>query len=787
MTDDKVMELLNDMSLDEKIGQMVQLTGNFYSDDGLNTGPMQAMELTEEQVNNAGSVLSVVGAKKIKKMQQSYMEHQPHHIPMVFMADVINGYRTVFPIPLAQGCSFQPELSKKMAAVAAKESARAGLHAVFSPMVDLVRDARWGRVMESTGEDVYLNACYAGAMVEGYQGTTIGEKDKVSSCIKHFAGYGAPLGGRDYNQVELSERTLFEDYLPAYQAGVDAGSRMVMTSFNTLGRVPVTGNEKLMRGVLREQWGFDGILISDWAAVLELLNHSVAESKEDAAFQGMRAGVDIDMVTNVYSNHLKKLVESGKVPMEWIDEAVLRILRFKNELGLFENPYKDADEIYDESMAPDAEHLAFAREALPETFVLLKNEDEILPLSIKSRDHVSEKTSDMPREKTVSEELSEEELKVLSENRPEQLTEELNEKISETEKEFDFAFIGPFIDEKQVCGCWTLFHKPEETVTISEALKERKNAGRYCISKGCSILSPGQKLMGFTEGLLKNTVTAADLEEMKQEALEKAAKSECVILTLGEHRYMSGEGASRTEITIPEHQMELFREIHKVNPNIIAVIFSGRPLDLREITDKAKAILQVWFPGTESGHAITDVLYGDASPGGRLSMSFPYNVGQVPVYYSELATGRKCEDPNNRFCSRYIDAPNKPLYVFGYGLDYTKYAYDNIKLSADTLSKGRSLQVSVDVSNIGSRAGKEVVQLYVQDVCGSVARPVRQLKAFEKIALDAGETKTVTFEITPDMLKFYDVNMDYTVEPGEFKVYVGGDSNADLTGSFVYI
>ena len=736
MTQDKLIELLNDMTLDEKIGQMLQLTGNFFSDDGLATGPMQDMNLNESQVNCTGSILSTVGAKKLKDLQKSYMEKQPHHIPMIFMADVINGYRTVFPIPLAQGCSFNPELSEEMASIAAKETARAGLHVTFSPMVDLVRDARWGRVMESTGEDVYLNGLFSEAMVRGYQGDSIGSKDKVSACIKHFAGYGAPMAGRDYNQVELSERTLHEEYLPAYKKGVDAGARMVMTSFNTLGRVPSTGNKHLMQDILRDDWKFDGILISDWAAVQELIFHGVAADATEAAYLAIQAGVDIDMVTNTYINNLKGLVESGRISEKQIDECVYRILNFKNELGLFENPYKDADEEYDELCKPDEKHISFARKSAPETFVLLKN-DGILPLSKETTDECK-----------------------------------------------SIAFIGPYMKENHVCGSWTLFNKIEDNVTLEQALGEMKLGVDYTVSNGCTTLAAGEHVLGFT-GKLDNEYTVADYNREVAEAVEAAKAADVVVMAIGESYQLTGEGASRTEITIPEHQMELYRQVYAVNPNIVVVNFSGRPLDMRELDKKSRAILQVWFPGTETGHAVMDVLFGDAAPSGRLSMSFPYNVGQVPVYYSEMHTGRIFADPENRFSSRYLDAPNKPLYVFGHGLDYTDYAYDNLSLSADSLTEDGELTVSIDVTNTGSRAGVEVVQMYIQDMVGSVTRPLRELKGFEKIAINAGETKTVSFTITTDMLKFYNIDMDYVCEPGEFKVYVGHDSNAELEKSFV--
>ncbi len=733
MTQEKILELLADMSVDEKIGQLVQLTGNFFDGEGLATGPMQDMNLTEEQVGNTGSILSTVGAAKIRAIQEKSMAAQPHHIPMIFMADIINGLRTVFPVPLAQGCSFNPELVEEMASVAAKESARAGLHVTFSPMVDLVRDARWGRCMESTGEDVYLNSKLCEAMVKGYQGEGIGTKDKVSACVKHFAGYGAPIGGRDYNTVEVSERSFLEEYMPAYKAGADAGARMFMTSFNTLGRVPSSANKKLMKDTLRDEWGFDGIVISDWCAIKELIYHGIAEDDDEAAFLAMRASVDIDMMTNVYANHIKNQLESGKISMEWLDECALRVLNFKNELGLFENPFKDADEAYDELSEIPAENRAFARKAAAETFVLLKNEDDILPLS-------------------------------------------------KTDK--SIAFVGPYMEEEKVCGSWSLFYKQEECVGLKAALEEMNIKAPYTVSQGCSTLAIGEGSDGFT-GHIESKLTEADVEKMTLEAVKNAKGADVVVLAIGEYFNYTGEGGSKGEIGVPEHQLELLRKVYEVNKNIVVVNFSGRPLDLREVNEKSKAILQVWFPGTETGHAVMDVLFGDMNPSGRLSMSFPYSVGQVPMNYSELHTGRRhTEGDGNRYCSRYLDIPNKPLFAFGYGLDYTTYEYSNLSLNSDTIAEDKPICVSVDVTNTGKRDGKEVVQLYINDVAASVCRPVRELKAFEKIDLKAGETKTVSFEITTDMLKFYDIDMNFVAEPGKFRVYVGGNSDADLKAEF---
>ena len=744
MQEQELLDLLKDMSLDEKINQMVQLNADFYdieeNGDSI-TGPMLEMGLTKDQVWQAGSVLGTVGAAKIKKFQKVYMEHQPHHIPLLFMADVINGYRTIFPMPLAQGCTFDPELVRKMASVSARETARAGLHLTFSPMSDLARDARWGRVLESTGEDPYLNCCMTSAMVKGYQGEDVLKEDHVAACVKHFAAYGAPLGGRDYNQVELSERTLREDYLPAYKAGVDAGALMIMTSFNTLGRVPSTANKALMRGILRDEWGFDGVVISDWAAIWELLKHGIAEEEDEAAALAVKAGVDIDMMTEIYANHLKKLVEEGKVEEKLIDEAAYRILRLKNRLGLFENPYKNADEVYDEALEIEEEHRALARVAAAESFVLLKN-DGILPL-VKKAD------------------------------------------AAKNSQHTGIALIGPYVREKQICGSWSLFWKQSDLVTVEEGIRKKEPDKNMAYAKGCEILGYQQKICGFGVEF-ENTKSKEELEAMMQEAVETAKKAETVILFLGEHYQASGESASQTEIQLPAHQLELLDRVYEVNPQIVVVTFSGRPLDLRHVAEKAKAVLHVWFPGIEGGNAIADVLFGDQEPGGRLAMCFPYTVGQVPVYYSELHTGRRRPEGEitPRGVSGYLDAPNHPLYAFGYGLTYTSFAYSEISLSSEIMTREESLTAKIMVQNTGSRAGTEVVQLYIRDVAGSVARPVRELKGFQRIILQPGESREVTFEITEKMLRFYNIDMEYVAEPGRFEIYIGGNSDAGQKAEF---
>ncbi|MCM0650231.1 beta-glucosidase BglX [Clostridium swellfunianum] len=736
MNREKLIELLEDMSLEEKIDQLLQVCSYYYEKEGVLTGPDNTAGFSEEEIQNAGSVLGGGGAKLLRRIQENYMKKQPHHIPLLFMADVINGYRTIFPIPLAQGATFNPEIVEKAAAISAKESAASGLHLTFSPMVDLVRDARWGRVMESTGEDTFLNSCLSRAMVEGYQGKgELKEKGRIAACVKHFAGYGAPMAGRDYNTVELSERTLREDYLPAYKAGVDAGCATVMTSFNTLDRVPSTGNKKLMRDILRGEMGFDGVLISDWAAIEELIHHGMAADKKEAAALAMEAGVDIDMMTTCYCGNLKKLVEERKIDEALINEAVMRILELKNKLGLFENPYKDASEADEAEIILCKEHRETAKNAAIESMVLLKN-DNILPLQKEGQ---------------------------------------------------SIAVIGPHAHNKWISGVWSIFAKIDENVTVQEGIK---NLGidNVTFAKGCGFIDPDSGIDTYhkNQNILEDNKAA---EKLLEEAIENAKKAEVVVMPLGEIAIQSGEASSRASIDIPKVQMDLFEKIYEVNKNIVVVLFNGRPLTIKSISEKAKAVLEVWLPGTEGGNAIAEVLFGDANPSGKLSMSFPYSVGQVPVYYSEFHTGRPYSDEqkNVKYLSKYLDIPNAPLYPFGYGLSYTNFNISEVILNKREFSKGESIEASILIKNTGKVTGKEVVQMYIQDKKASVARPVRQLKGFQKVELQPGEERKVTFTITEEMLRFYDINMNFTSEKGEFVVYVGNDSRTQNKREFVLV
>lgn len=725
MTEQKLQQLLQDMTLEEKVNQMLQLAGGFFTGDMMAMGPMAEKGFTQKNVAQAGSVLGALGAEKLKKIQKDFMENHPHKIPLLFMLDVINGLKTIYPIPLGQGATFEPELAERCAQMAAKEAAVSGLHVTFSPMVDLVRDARWGRVMESTGEDPYLNCLFATAMVKGYQGENLREPYRIAACVKHFAGYGAPTAGRDYNTVELSEHTLREFYLPAYKAGIDAGAALVMTSFNTIDGIPATGNKRLMRKILREEMGFDGVLISDWAAIEEIIYHGYCADRKEAAVRAVQAGVDIDMMTGIYSEHLCELVREGEIPESYVDEAVYRILTLKNKLGLFENPCKDADEEKEKAVILCGEHRALAREAARKSFVLLKNED-VLPLQ------KGEKT----------------------------------------------AFIGPFVDNRNMIGAWSIVGETKDVTTLKEAVLERPECKDALFAAGCPVLGGNLKLEGFSESI-EEEISAEACEAMMEEAVRTAAQADMVVLALGEHRLQSGEATSNANIRIPQIQMELLRRVCEVNNRVAVVLFSGRPLDIREIVDKVQAVLQVWMPGTEGARAIMDVLSGDYAPSGKLPMSFPYCVGQVPVHYNEYSTGRPHVEgkDKDRFRSKYLDIPNEPLYPFGYGLSYTRFAISPAEIDRETMTGEETLHVSVQVKNVGDAAGTETVQLYLHDIAASVVRPVKELKGFQKVALAPGQEESVSFEIREDMLRFISENGRWESEPGEFEAFVGADSS----------
>jgi beta-glucosidase len=743
MNHQELRALLADMSLKEKIGQLTQLDASFFSHEGPVTGPASELGIDEEDAFLCGSILGAVGSERTAQLQRMCMAKQPHGIPLLLMADIINGFKTIFPIPLALGCTYDPDALRTVGDIMARESAATGLHVTFAPMVDLVRDARWGRVMESTGEDPWLNSLMAEAMVRGIQGGAETaraselklDKKHIGACTKHFAAYGAPVAGKEYNNVELSMRSLLEDYLPAYQAAISAGSSMIMTSFNTIDRIPVTANKWLLRTILREQMGFDGVLISDWNAIGELIEHGVAANSREAALLAIEAGVDMDMMSGCYMRSLTELVEDGSVPVALIDEAVWRILVLKNSLNLFEDPFGIAGKQSEAELLLNDKHKQLARKIAADSFVLLKNDKQALPL--KNQEQV--------------------------------------------------AWIGPYTDEKNTLGAWSFFGEKQYTTTIREALEER--GLKPDIAAGCGILNPGQTVYGFRYST-KNEMTADQTQELINQAVQVASGKDKVVLALGEVNIQTGEGGSRADITIPAVQQRLFDAIYAVNQNIITLIFAGRPLDIRSINEQSQAVLYVWMPGTEAGCAIVDVLYGDVNPQGRLSMSLPYSVGQVPVYYSELRTGRHTEDgsePGNRFLTKYADIPNNPLYPFGYGLSYTDFSISPISLSSDKLTSEGSITAAVTIKNTGKSSGIATVQLYITDELANVARPLRELKGIRKIRLESGQEERVTYTIDSNMLRFYDINMKHQTQQGWFTVWIGDNSQTRNSARFELI
>lgn len=710
MNNQQLMDLVNQMTLEEKVAQLLQLTANFYEGtdtQGQITGPMEEMGITEQSVRASGSILGLSGAQAIMDVQQAYLKKSRLGIPLLFMADVVHGFKTIFPIPLAIGCSWDLELAEKSAEIAARESAVSGLHVTFAPMVDLVRDPRWGRVMETTGEDPYLNSLFAAAFVRGYQGDNLtGELDRLAACVKHFAAYGAAEGGRDYNTVDMSERQLREYYLPAYKAALDAGVEMVMTSFNTVDGIPASGNEKLMRNILREEWGFDGVLISDWASIREMIAHGAAEDDREAAYRAIRAGVDMEMMTPCYVNHLPELVQKGEVEEHLVDEAVLRILQLKEKLGLFENPFRAADPEREREIVFSKEHREVSRELAAKSAVLLKNDGQALPLQPDAR----------------------------------------------------VALIGPFAQSEDILGWWSCEGVKADAVKLGTALQERLPQGKVLVAQGSDV----------------HSIT----DEQIAAALEAASRSDIIVLALGEDSEMSGEGGSRTDIRLPAAQLQLVQALKAAGKPIASVIFNGRPLDLNGVIGESDAVLEAWFPGSEGGAAIADILTGAVNPSARLTMSFPQSVGQVPVYYNHFNTGRPInpENTENRYVSQYIDSPNEPLFPFGYGLSYTTFAYGEVEVSGQEMTANDSLTVQVRVTNTGDRAGVETVQLYVRDVSGEVVRPMRELKDYVKLSLAPGETGTATFTLNEEQLRYHHADLSYRSDRGEFRVMVGPNS-----------
>lgn len=705
----KIDSLLKLMTLEEKIGQLNQLSGM-----GELTGPSIANSDHAQLIRQGllGSMLNVNGAKATRQLQEIAINESRLKIPLIFGYDVIHGYKTIFPVPLGEAASFDLEAIEQAARIAASEAAAAGQHWTFAPMVDIARDPRWGRVMEGAGEDPFYGSLVAKARVKGFQGTNLADKNTLAACAKHFVAYGAAAAGRDYNTVDISDRTLHEVYLPPFKAAVEEGVATVMVAFNELNGVPMSAHRDLNVDLLKKTWGFGGFMVSDWGSIGEMIPHGYSATPEEAALDGFKGGVDMDMESRLYVAHLKNWVEKGVVSEKDIDEAVRRILRIKFRLGLFDDPFRYCDTVYEKEMLLNPRHLEFARISACKSMVLLKNQG-ILPLS---RD-----------------------IKTL-------------------------ALIGPMADNQQdLLGTWQGQGEARHVVTLLSGIKEKLPNARILYAKGCDFT--GNDRSGFAE------------------AINAARNAEVIVVAAGESAMMSGEALSRTHLDLPGVQKDLIRELNKLGKPMVVVLFNGRPLTIEWMDQEVPAILEAWLPGTMGGPAIADVLFGDYNPSGKLPMTFPRNVGQIPLFYYHKNTGRPTND-EVRYTSRYIDSPSTPLYPFGYGLSYTSFIISAPELSTTSIGMNDSLIVSVKVKNTGSRKGSELVQMYVQDKFGSVTRPVRELKGFKRVELEPGQETTVKFTLKASDLAFYTRDMSFKAEPGDFVVFVGSDSNTQLQAGF---
>jgi beta-glucosidase len=703
-----LVELIAKMTIQEKVGQL-----NFPVGDLFMTGP--TMETTQsdkfdDQIRDGEitGLFNIYGASYTHRLQKIAKEESRLGIPLLMGADVIHGLKTMFPIPLAEAASWDLALIEKTARIAAIESTAVGINFNFAPMCDIGLDARWGRVAEGAGEDSYLAGLISAARVRGFQGEQLSDPDTLAACVKHMAAYGAPEGGRDYNSVDISERRLRETYLPAYKKALEAGAATVMTSFNDLNGVPCTGNSFLLKQILREEWGFNGMVVSDWASISEMAVHGTAKDHSEAAKQAILAGTDMDMMADAYINFLPSLVESGEVPVEIVDEAVYNVLKLKYDLGLFDDAYLYSDEATEKAKVFTSEHLVISREMAEKSIVLLKNENQILPLN------------------------------------------QTHQKI---------ALIGPLANNKMdMNGTWSFFADANAPVTMLEGLKDlSKNEILY--AEGC--------------------VLYESTEDKFEEAIAVASQADVVILALGESAVMNGEASSRTDIGLPDNQLELAKRIHALGKPIIVLLSCGRPLAIPWLAENADAILVTWALGTEAGNAIANVVYGNVNPSAKLPITFPRNVGQVPIHYQMKNTGRPYLGENNEpaseriYSSKYRDSPTSPQFPFGFGLSYTRFEYSELKSSAEVISNNEILTLSVRITNIGEREGDEIVQCYIRDLVASVTQPLLKLKKFEKINLKVGESKIVTFEIDKNDLMLVNSDMKWVAEPGFFKVFIG--------------
>ena len=727
-----VAELLSKMTLDEKLGQL-----NLPTSGDITTGQSGSWDISKKiEEGKIGGLFNIKTVQKIKEVQKLAIEKSRLKIPLIFAMDVIHGYETVFPIPLGLSCSWDMTLIEQSARIAAQEATADGINWTFSPMVDLSRDPRWGRVAEGSGEDPFLGSRIAKAMVKGYQQDDLSKINSMLACVKHFALYGAPEAGRDYNTVDMSHIRMYNEYFPPYKAAIDAGAGSVMASFNEIDGVPATGSKWLLTDVLRKEWGFKGFVVSDYTGVSEMIDHGMGDLQTVSAL-ALNAGLEMDMVSEGFLNTLKKSIDEGKVTMAQIDNATRLILEAKYDLGLFADPYKNCDLNRAKTEIFTKANRDIARKIAANSFVLLKNEKQILPLK----------------------------------------------------KSGTIAVIGPLAEAKEnMGGTWSVAGKGENAVSLVAGMKSvAGNAAKILYAKGSNLDYDAQfeeHATMFGKTLHRDNRTD---KQLLDEALQVAAQADVIIAAIGESAEMSGESSSRTNIEIPQAQKDLLQALVKTGKPVVLVLFNGRPLVIVDEEKSVPAILDVWFAGSEAGFAIADALFGTVNPSGKLTMTFPRNVGQIPIYYNHKNTGRPLgnkEGKFEKFRTNYLDERNEPLFAFGYGLSYTTFAYNNLSVSAAKIKFNEKLKVTVEVSNTGTYDGAEVVQMYLRDMVGSSTRPVRELKGFEKVFLKKGEKKTVTFEISSDDLKFYNNDMNYRAEPGDFMVLVGGNSNAELYKNF---
>ena len=749
--------LMKRMTVDEKIGQLnLPVTGD------ITTGQTKSSDIAGRiKRGEVGGLFNLKGVEKIRDVQKLAVENSRLGIPLLFGMDVIHGYETIFPIPLGLSCTWDMKAIEESARIAAIEASADGISWTFSPMVDISRDPRWGRVSEGSGEDPFLGSLIARAMIQGYQGEKLADQlkrnDEIMACVKHFALYGAAEGGRDYNTVDMSRQRMYNEYFPPFEAAIEAGVGSVMASFNEVDGIPATANKWLMSDVLRGQWGFNGFVVTDYTGISEMTDHGIGDLQTVSA-RAINAGVDMDMVSDGFVGTLKKSIQEGKVSMMTLNTACRRILEAKYKLGLFDDPYKYCDPKRPARDIFTRAHRDAARRIASESFVLLKNDNQTLPLkptgTIAVIGPLADTRSNMPGTWSVAAVL----------DRSPSLIEGLREMVGR-------------MDEMPL-------NQPNEPWYIP--LMENGANINLLYAKGSNLISDAayeERATMFGRSLNRDNRTDA---ELLKEALETANKADVIIAALGESSEMSGESSSRTDLNLPDVQQTLLKELVATGKPVVLVLFTGRPLILNWEQDNVPAILNVWFGGSEAAYAIGDVLFGRVNPSGKLTMSFPQNVGQIPLYYAHKNTGRPLHDGKwfEKFRSNYLDVTNEPLYPFGFGLSYTTFAYSDISLSQSSMDMQGMITASVDVSNTGLLPGGEVVQLYIRDLVGSTTRPVKELKGFERIYLQPGQTRTVTFKIAPEMLKFYDYDLQYVIEPGDFQVMIGSNSRDVKTAAF---